>query len=262
MLRYLRLYGCFVRFSFSRALQFRLDFFFRVVMDCMFYAMHLGFFAILYGHVAELGGFDRHQTMIFCAGFFFVDALHMTIFSNNMWHLPSLINQGDLDYYLVRPAATLFFVSLQEFAANSFLNLLITAGILVWAIATYPSPLTTIEIAGFVVLLVLGTLLYWSLYMLCILPVFWLHSAQGIKNFFFSIEQFTQRPHRIYTGWAGRLLRSVLPFAMVASYQSYLLLRGWDWRALAELIGVVAIFFALVLGVWSRGLRVYASASS
>ena len=44
MIRYLRLYGCFLRFSFSRAMEFRLDFFFRVLMDVVWNLVNLGFF--------------------------------------------------------------------------------------------------------------------------------------------------------------------------------------------------------------------------
>ena len=66
---------------------------------------------------------------VFLAGIFMSDALHMTIFANNMWMLPILINKGDLDYYLVRPVSPLFFLSLRDFAANSFLNLVIASGI-------------------------------------------------------------------------------------------------------------------------------------
>ena len=63
----------------------------------------------------------------------------MTVFANNMWWLPIAVNRGDLDYYLVRPVSSLFFLSLREFAANSFLNLLLATGILVWALARYPA---------------------------------------------------------------------------------------------------------------------------
>ena len=54
MVRYLRLYGYFLRFSFSRAMEFRFDFFLRIGMDVMWYVMHFVFFEILYLHVLEL----------------------------------------------------------------------------------------------------------------------------------------------------------------------------------------------------------------
>ena len=105
--RYLRLYAYFLRFSFSRAMEFRVDFFFRVVMDAVFYATQLALFTILYRHTTTIAGWDFNQALIFVSGFFFVDALHMTIFANNMWWFPFYVNRGDLDYYLVRPVSSL-----------------------------------------------------------------------------------------------------------------------------------------------------------
>ena len=132
MKRYLSLYLHFLRFSFSRAMEFRLNFFFRVVMDIVYYAVNLAFFSIIYQHTSLLGGWTLDQVYVFVCGFLFVDALHMTVFANNHWWLPLFINRGDLDYYLVRPVSSLWFLSLRDFAANSFLNLVIAGGLLVW----------------------------------------------------------------------------------------------------------------------------------
>ena len=137
MRRYLRLYAHFLRFSFSRAMEFRLDFGFRIVMEGMFYALQFAFFAILYRHTALLGGWTADQAIVFVCGYFLIDAIHMTVFSNNLWWFPVFVNRGDLDYYLVRPVSTLFFMSLRDFAANSFVNLLIASGLLVWSLVRF-----------------------------------------------------------------------------------------------------------------------------
>ena len=261
-MRYLRLYAYFLRFSFSRALEFRLDFFFRILMDSFFYAVNLLFFSILYTHTDTLAGLSEDEIYIFVAGYLFLDAVHMTLFSNNMWMLPFLVNRGDLDYYLVRPVSTLFFLSLREFAANSFLNLILASGILAWAIGRYPHPLGAWQVTVFVVLLLVGTALYYALNMLFTVPVFWTHSAQGFRQLFFAIGTLGERPHPIFTGWSGRLLRTVLPFSLMVSYPTYLLLDGYNWTMLLELATGVGVTFALMLFLWSRGLRAYSSASS
>ena len=68
MLRYLRLDLHFLRFSTSRALEFRLDFFMRIVMDCVYYAVNLSFFRLLYLQVPTLGGLTEPQAMLFVRG--------------------------------------------------------------------------------------------------------------------------------------------------------------------------------------------------
>ena len=84
MARYLKLYLHFLKFSFSRSLEYRMDFWFRIVMDCVFYAVELAFFTILYQHTDLLGGWDYDQILIFVSGLLVIDAIHMTVFSNNM----------------------------------------------------------------------------------------------------------------------------------------------------------------------------------
>src|SRR5689334_21015661 len=85
MMRYLRLFAAFVRFSFSKSLEFRLDFFFRIGMDIIWNIVNISFFWLLYQHTPVLGGWTFDQMLIFMGGVFVVDAMHMTLFSNNIW---------------------------------------------------------------------------------------------------------------------------------------------------------------------------------
>ncbi len=262
MQRYLRLYAHFLRFSFSRAMEFRLDFCFRIVMDSMFYGLQLAFFAVLYRHTALLGGWTLDQSYVFVCGYFIIDAIHMTVFSNNLWWFPIFVNRGDLDYYLVRPVSTLFFMSLRDFAANSFVNLLIAAALLVWSLARFPGPLGAGRIAVYLALLLLGTFLYYLLNLLFLLPVIWTQTGRGLDEMFFHFARFAERPDQIYRGWLRRMLVSLLPFALIVSYPAHALFDGLTPETLLHMIGVVAAAFLLVLAVWRRALASYSSASS
>lgn len=262
MRRYLRLYLHFVRFSFSRAMEFRVDFFFRVVMDALFYGTQLAFFGILYRHTAVLGGWTFDQVLVFISGFFVVDAVQMTVVSNNMWWLPFLVNKGDLDYYLVRPVSSLFFLSLREFAANSFLNLLIAVAISVWALGRYPGELGPARIALYYLLILNGALVYYLIYMCFLIPVFWLHSARGLGDVFFALVRYAERPERIFRGTLRLALNTVLPLALVASYPAEMLFSGLTARGLLHVTAVTVVGFICVRLFWRRGLRAYSSASS
>jgi ABC-2 type transport system permease protein len=262
MLRYLRLYAHFLRFSFSRAMEFRVDFFFRVFMDAAWYVVHLAFFAVLFGQTKALGEWNWDQVLVFAASMFVMDALQMTFFSNNSWWFPMLVNRGDLDYYLLRPVSPLFFVSLREFAPNSFLNLVLAVGILAWALARYPEPLGAVRIAVFLLFLLAGVYLFYLMSMMCLIPVFWLQSRGGLREVFWSLERFGLRPHRIYTGWLRRLLVSLLPFALLCSYPVALLFEGVTVWAFLHVAAVLAVATAVMLWMWRKGLRAYCSASS
>ena len=262
MRRYLRLYVHFLRFSFSRAMEFRVDFFFRVVMDTVFYLVSLSFFAILYGHIDELADWNLDQIYIFVSGIFLMDALHMTVFANNAWYFPFIVNQGDLDYYLVRPVSTLFFVSLREFAANSFLNVLIAIGIFCWSLARYAGEIGPVDITIYVLLIINGTVIYWMLQMLFLIPVFWMHSSIGLRQLFFGLHLFSERPHKIYPGVTRTILLTVVPFGLVASVPATILFEGLTLGWAIHITCVVAGLFGVLRLAWSFGLRSYSSASS
>ena len=262
MLRYLRLYAHFVRFSMSKAFEFRLDFFFRVFMDFAYYGIQIGFYQVVFLQTGLLGGWDRNQTLVFMGGYLVVDAISMTLFSNNLWWFPVAVNRGDLDYYLVRPVSSLFFLSLRDFAANSFINLVFAAGILWWAVARLPILPGPGMIALFLAMLGIGAVLHYLIHLLTLLPVFWLQSGSSLHGIFYSLGRCMERPDGIFTGWVRRLLVSVVPFCLMASFPARVLLEGPGWGILLHFSAVTAGVFGVILLIWNRGMRAYSSASS
>ena len=73
MRRYFRLYGHFVRFSMSKALEFRFDFFFRVFMDLVYYGIQIAFYNVVFLQTPLLGGWNRDQALVFMGAYLVVD---------------------------------------------------------------------------------------------------------------------------------------------------------------------------------------------
>jgi ABC-2 type transport system permease protein len=262
VIRYLRLYLCFLRFSFSRAMEFRLDFFFRVGMDVVWNVVNLAFFWVIYRHTTLLGGWTFDQMLIFTGGVFVYDAINMTVFANNLWWFPIAINKGELDYHLTRPVSPLFIMSLREFAANSLLNVLVACGILAWTLARYPEPLSAASIVLFLALLLVGILLHYFLNVIFLIPTFWLHSSSGLRDIFFAMEQYVSRPYGIFQGWTARVLVTILPFAVIVSFPTRALFEGFSAALVLHMLAVTAAAYFVMLLLWKAGLKAYSSASS
>lgn len=262
MSRYLRLYIYFLRFSFSKAMEFRVDFFFRIVMDIIYYAVNIFLFKILFLHTELIGGWREDQMMVFVASYLLVDSINMTLFSTNLWWLPYFINRGELDYYLIRPVSPLFFLSLREFAANSFVNLIFGIGIFIFALSNYSGDFGPLEVVSLLILLFNGVIIHYCIQMLMILPCFWTNSARGFMDLFHSIGIAMERPDRIYRGWLRGVFTVLLPFALIASFPVKIFLEGFEQKTFLHLTGVSIAFWILTYFVWTRGLRNYSSASS
>jgi ABC-2 type transport system permease protein len=261
-MRYLRLYLYFLRFSFSKAMSFRLDFFFRIFMDVIYYFVNISFFKLVYLHTPLLGGWNEPQMMIFVASYLVVDAINMTVFSTNMWWLPYYINRGELDYYLTRPVSPLFFLSFREFSANSFVNFFMAAAFFIYTLISYPASFSLADLALFGLLILNGVFLYYMIQMIMILPVFWTHSSRGFVDLFYALGLAMERPDRIFRGWLKIIFTTILPFALIASFPARLFLDGFRWDVLIHLSVVTVILWTVMHFVWRRGLRSYSSASS
>jgi ABC-2 type transport system permease protein len=262
MSKYLNLYFHMIKFSVQRSFQFRLDFFFRVVMDCIFYAVHFAFFGVVMQHASTLGGWTPFHLRILVCAICLVDALNMTIFSNNMWVFPNLVNKGDLDTYLVKPVSARFFVSLRDFALNSFINLVIAFGISVFAIAKSPMALPLFDIVCFYVAVFLGTLVFHFLHFSALCMVFWTQNASGVSNLSFTLVKLSEYPDSMYPTWLRRILLFALPYGLVSSFPARALFSGQPLLFLSYCaLGALATF-CLSQMVWKLGLRSYGSASS
>ncbi len=231
-------------------------------MDLNYYFISFAFFEVLYLHSDSIGGWSHEQAIVFIAGNLLLDSIVMSIFANNMWWFPVFVNKGDLDIYLTRPVSTLFFVSLRDFSANSFVNFLVAIGVYAWALATYPGGFNWWQIVLYTILIFNGATLYYMLNMIFYFPVFWTGSPRGFGNLYWILIHSIERPDRIYKGMLRLLLVTALPFCLMISFPARLILEEFDTSILMHILGVSALAWPVYLFLWSRGLKVYSSASS
>jgi len=260
--RFARLYGAVVRFSVSRSMEFRFDFFFRFFMDCAYYAVSIGFFQILFLHTGSLGGWREDQVLGFLAGALLLDGLYMTIVAPNVWECPSIINRGELDSYLTRPTPTLPSLLLRSFACSSALNVLVGAGLLVYAVLTYKGEFGAAQILGFLFLLANGFVLIVCIRLFAVLPVFWTHSQFGFHMLFHALDQVVERPEVVFRGLTHLFFLTVLPFFVVPSFPARWFFGLLSLGEAAYALLMPLAFMLIVHAVWRRGLRAYSSASS
>lgn len=260
--RYLKLYGALVRFSWSRAFEFRFDFWLRVLMDLVFYAVNIVFFEILYLHAPTFGGLTKWQALIFVATYLVVDGVRMTFFVNNFWMLRQMVAHGDFDFYLTKPASPLFLVTCREFSPASLVNLTVALGILVYTFAQAPVEFSYPELAGYGFLVLNGIAITYLLQLFFAITVFWTQSPEGIEGVLYILKRFAERPHTIYHPVARLILLTVIPLGLVASAPA-LSLFIQDATTLVALSLCISLFFCLCgRRAWSSALRNYASASS
>lgn len=262
MLRCIRLYLSLVRFATSTALMFRMDTWLRTVMDIAYFAVLLFFYRTVFSYTDSLGGFNQHQVRIFVAMCFVLEGLHMSLFASGVHRLIDFVRTGELDYYLVRPVPTLFYITMGEFSIASLVNLVLALGILAWAVLSYPTPISAYQILFGAILLINGTLLFYILRVLFALSVFWTIRGDGSSSLFYALRDAIERPHQIYPAWLRPIFMTLLPFALMVSLPTEIIFSPIGSWSLVLLFSVSCGGILILSIVWEQALARYGSASS
>ena len=259
---YGRLWFAFFRTSFARGLQFRSDFAFRILMDCIYYAVNLGFFEVILHHTHELGGLSASQTRVFTASFLLMDGIYMTLFSSNVWYFPESVNRGTFDYTLVKPASSLFLTFCRDFSVGSFMNFLMACAILIRALTHLEPTPSLIDVALFLPLLLVGVATLLAVRLLFILPVFWFNQVDALRDISWTLNAIGERPSQIYPRSVRIFFTFVFPILTAIALPAEAFLSHWRLEHVLPVIGVSAVLWWVVFKLWERGTRSYASASS
>lgn len=260
--RYARMYWALCRFSLSRTLEFRLDLFFRVLMDLVYYSVTIAFFKVIYSITPNLGGWREDQVLLFISIALIIDGLYMCFISRNIWEIPTLINKGELDYHLVRPAYSLFFPLFKTCEFSSLINTVAGFGYFFYTLGQYQGAVSAANLLLCALLVCIGFVIYVALRLFSVLPVFWTHSTFGFNMLFEALASTMERPEVIFRGISHLILVTVLPFLLISSFPARAVFGDIGALDIAQAVAVLLLMVTAVAFIWERGVRNYSSASS
>jgi len=262
MRRYLHLIVAFAKMGWMADMEYRLNIVVRFLGELVWYVAQLSVFEVLYLHAPAISGWDVHAMRVFMGTLFLVDVLYMIFFHDNMDHIFQLVRKGELDLYLAKPVNSQFMVSFRHIRCSLVFNFLLVLGYLIWGVAHLSVPVTGLQVASFVVLLLSGLLCLYSFrFMFASLSVI-LQDAGNIHFVWYQLYRLATRPDPLYPSYLRLLVMTVLPMAFFASVPSRSLIEGFSWPLMASALFMSLTSFYVSTRWWKLALSRYVSASS
>ncbi len=260
---YLGIYARFVSQKLKTLMEYQLDF---VLGTLGFFVIQSGgiiFLAVIFRNIPSLNGWTFEQ-ILFIYGFSqFTKGLDHLL-TDNLWQLSlSMVKQGDLDRYLVRPLPPLFHLLSENIQFDAFGEILISLILIVYSIIRMPLVMPWYNWVFMVLIVPFGVLIYTSIKLLIASLAFWLKESGSILSLFYSFSEFGKYPVKIYSPLIRGFISFVVPYAFTAFYPAGYLMGRISWgEGLAGTVGVSLAFGAVAWLVWRLGLRHYESAGS
>jgi ABC-2 type transport system permease protein len=223
--------------------------------------------AVIFGQVDSLAGWSVAE-VAFLYGTSSL-AFHLgDVFISQVERGPQRVRGGTFDALLIRPLGALFQLCADDFAFRRTGKLVQATVVLVVAIAAVDVSWTPDRIGMLAMMLVAGTVIFSSIWVITSSAVFWMIDGAEVANgFTYGTALATEYPLEIMTKWIRRMLTFVVPAAFVNYYPSLYVLDKEDpfglpsWIPFVSPVVAVVLFFAARFA-WFAAVRHYRSTGS
>lgn len=254
MKRNFKLFKLLIKVSLFKAMTYRMDVVFGLLSSVIWLGVPVIFFKVVYLNVDQIAGWTFNETILLVGVYTLIDGLMMSCLVSSMPSLEHDIREGTLDTILLKPIIPQLYYLLHSIDFTQLLNSILGLVVIIYAARNLYFNL--LQIVCFIISCLFGCCLYYSLWFLWTISTFWFPTNFGRSDLFLSMIQIGRYPSSIYKGVGQILFNFIVPFGMIATPATMILLRQNFEILLVQLI-VTVVFIMLDIIFWKLGIRKY-----
>ena len=267
VVRHARLMAAFWRYSLRQAVEFRANFIANLLTNVGWMASLILFLAFIFHNTHAIGTWTEPQMFILFGTYSLVRGISNTLFYTNLSQFPTYVRTGEMDYLLLKPINSQFYVSLRYVALDDLGQSVGALFVIAFGWSQlHAGPPTLAALGSYLALLCVAMVLFYAINMIMMTFAFWLVRLDNLMVLADTMFQIARTPIDIF-GAFGSLprffLTYVLPLAFLATMPVKALVLPQNAGASLWIGICLAAFFMLVsICLWNTATRSYSSASS
>lgn len=262
MMRIYRLFRTFFHACLAEEFEYRANFIANIAMTLFTLGMSVLTVLLFFYRSTSLGGWSFYEVLALLGIF---NALHGFIelfLQPNMSRLVSHIRQGTLDFVLLKPVDSQFFVSFRHLVLWRFADIGLGLALTGYAVWRFDGPPAWHELIMFVLLFGAALVIIYSLWTGMMVISFWAVKVDNLSFLFHSIFETSRYPASVYSGALRLVLLYVLPIGLVTTVPAEAIVGRLDSLHAIGAMLLAALFLLGARLLWKQALRAYTSASS
>lgn len=258
--RSLRLLRLFWSTALHAEMEYRLNFFFAALTSLVNFIGSLFTLSLFYRNGSTFTDWPWPATLLVVAMFTILDGFSSTFLTPNLNKIVTHVQKGTLDFILLKPCDSQFFLSTRNISPWGFPPLVLGLGLLVYAGRQLDLPPTAYLLALLPMALSL-TILYSLWYILGTLTI-WFVKIFNVTEVFRNMMEAGKFPIAAYPALPRFIFTFILPVAFLTTVPAQAMLGVASWRFLLAQTALALSLFAFSRWFWRFALRSYTSASS
>ena len=260
--RYLTIYLAFVRSCLIREMAFRGHFFLLAFSNMAWTLLSLAFAGFLFSNVRSVAGWDLNGMIVLTGTFSLVLGLLDGLFETNMSRLSEQINRGELDYVLIKPISSQFYVSTRYINFNELPAVLISLGTVSAGIARLDRTPSIADVFVYALFVACALFTFYGLWFSSVTLALWTGRINNIAYLILPIADLGRMPSDIYGGVFRVVFTFILPVALISTIPARSLLGAFEPWMLVYALCASASAVLFSSWFWRFSLGRYTSASS
>ena len=260
--KYIKIYSLFLSTSIASELEYKTNVIIDFITAILSLVGSVFLLSIFFQNTDNIGGWNFEQALIIQGIYTILNGITNTWFNPNLTEIVKHIREGTLDFVLLKPLDSQFFISLNKIAPSGFLEIILGFALLFYCIG-----INQININLSFLLLCLTTLfcsivILYSLWFLITTTTIWFVKTWNATEVLRSFLYIGRFPLNSFS-FSLRIFFSIfVPIAFITTIPSEVFLGiALLWEILLEII-VAVIFFLVSRRFWLFALKYYTSASS
>ena len=260
--KYLKVYSQFLHTSLASELEYKTNILIDLVTAILSLIGSIFLLSIFFQSNSNIGGWGFEQALIIQGIYTILNGITNTWFNPNLTEIVKHIREGTLDFVLIKPIDSQFFISLKKINQSGFLEIILGFCLLLFCIRINQINLNLIFLTLFLVTIICSICILYSLWFFISTTTIWFvktWNATEVLRSFLYIGRFPLNSFSL----SLRIFFSVfIPIAFITTIPSEVFIGiSQLWKILLEVL-VAIVFLITSRKFWLFALRYYSSASS
>lgn len=262
MRRYLIILGLFIRTEVQRELEYRANLLMEVVQMLLVVGSSVGAVLVLFSYTSALNSWTLPQMLVLLGVYYLVQGVEEMVFQPSVTQLMEHVRQGTLDFTLLKPANSQFLLSLRQWNIVQVAQIILGASVLGIGIGQIGNAVSVESFLGFLITLVCGLLLVYSVLLVLATLSFWFVRVDNILAVFWAFMDAGRFPVDVYPGWLRVTLSTVVPIGIAVTVPAEAIANRLDLFGFLAILAGTGFAWLFSGWFWRVGLRNYTGASA
>lgn len=225
-------------------MEYRLNFVLRATIEFSYLLMSVILFNIIYMNVDSIAGWSHNEMLLLVLITNLLDSVLTMLFNVGLSSIPQMINDGTLDFLLLKPINKRFYISFRKFELSQIINLAMNFMFSAYVISQMNIELSVGKIAFFILLFIISILIMYNIYFFIMIISFWTVKIDTGVSIFYQLFNVGNKPMEIFDNKIRKIFIYVVPIFVAFNYPIKYLMGKFDIKML-----LVSFFTAMMLTI-------------